>query len=82
MWTSRVLSRSGRYAVRFVFDDGHDSGIYSWEYLHDIGTRRDELWEGYLQQLKDAGASRDPADPANVPFMPKPKATCPSKQHG
>ena len=47
----------GRYAVRFVFDDGHDSGIYSWEYLHDIGTRRDELWEGYLQQLKDAGAS-------------------------
>lgn len=72
----------GRYAVRFVFDDGHDSGIYSWEYLHDIGTRRDELWEGYLQQLKDAGASRDPADPANVPFMPKPKATCPSKQHG
>ena len=72
----------GRYAVRFIFDDGHDSGIYSWEYLHDIGTRQQELWDGYLAQLKEAGASRDPADPANVPFMPKPKATCPSKQHG
>lgn len=72
--------KSKRFDI--AFDDGHDSGIYSWEYLHDIGTRRDELWEGYLQQLKDAGASRDPADPANVPFMPKPKATCPSKQHG
>lgn len=73
---------TGRYAVRFIFDDGHDSGIYSWEYLHDIGTRQQELWDGYLAQLKEAGASRDPADPANVPFMPKPKATCPSKQHG
>ena len=45
----------GRYAVRFVFDDGHDSGIYSWEYLHDIGTRRDELWEGYLSSSRMRG---------------------------
>ena len=67
---------TGRYAVRFIFDDGHDSGIYSWEYLHDIGTRQQELWDGYLAQLKEAGASRDPADPANVPFMPKPNGSC------
>ena len=45
----------GRYAVRFIFDDGHDSGIYSWEYLHDIGTRQQELWDGYLAQLKELG---------------------------
>lgn len=67
--------------MRFVFDDGHDSGIYSWDYLIDIGSRKEELWEGYLEKLKEAGASRDPADPANAPFMEKPKATCPSHQH-
>lgn len=77
----KAVEPTGRYAVRFVFDDGHDSGIYSWDYLIDIGTRQQELWEGYLEQLKAAGASRDPDDPANVPFMPKPKATCPSHQH-
>ena len=42
----------GRYAVRFVFDDGHDSGIYSWEYLHDIGTRRDELREAVILPIR------------------------------
>ncbi len=77
----KAVEPVGRYAVRFVFDDGHDSGIYSWDYLIDIGSRKEELWEGYLEKLKEAGASRDPADPANAPFMEKPKATCPSHQH-
>ncbi len=51
----------GQYAVRLVFDDGHDSGIYSWAYLRELGERRDEYWAGYLQQVAaeggdDAGA--------------------------
>jgi DUF971 family protein len=55
------LEPVGHYAVRPSFSDGHDSGIYSWDYLHDLGTRRDELWRRYLDRLAAAGASRDPA---------------------
>lgn len=56
-----ALEPVGHYALRPVFSDGHDSGIYSWDYLHDLGTRRDELWRRYLDRLAAAGASRDPA---------------------
>jgi len=51
----------GQYAVKLVFDDGHDSGLYSWNYLHELGSRHDEYWQHYLDQLAAAGASRDPA---------------------
>jgi DUF971 family protein len=50
----------GHYAVRPVFSDGHDTGIYSWDYLYDLGERQDELWRRYLDKLDAAGASRDP----------------------
>ena len=50
----------GHYALRPTFSDGHGSGIYSWEYLYDLGERQDELWSRYLQRLEQAGASRDP----------------------
>jgi DUF971 family protein len=49
----------GVYAIQPRFSDGHDSGIYSWDYLHDLGTRRDRLWQDYLAKLAAAGASRD-----------------------
>ena len=49
----------GHYAIRPTFSDGHNSGIYAWEYLYELGTRQDELWERYLQRLAAAGASRD-----------------------
>ena len=49
----------GHYAIRPTFSDGHDTGIYSWEYLHDLGVRHDELWQRYLERLAEAGASRD-----------------------
>lgn len=49
----------GHYAIRIVFSDGHDSGIYSWDYLHDLGTRHSQLWDDYLARLEAAGASRD-----------------------
>ncbi len=49
----------GHYAIRPTFSDGHDSGIYSWDYLYDLGDRQDELWQRYLGRLEQAGASRD-----------------------
>ena len=70
----------GTYALRFIFSDGHDSGIYSWDYLAELGQNKDQLWEVYLKELADHGASRDPDDPAKAPFAEKPKAACPSHQ--
>ena len=49
----------GMYAIRPVFSDGHSTGIYSWDYLHDLCLRHDELWQRYLDRMKEAGASRD-----------------------
>jgi len=51
----------GHYAVQPLFSDGHSSGIYSWEYLYELGANQSRLWDEYLTQLKAAGASRDPA---------------------
>ncbi|WP_407279345.1 DUF971 domain-containing protein [Aromatoleum evansii] len=59
----------GHYAVKLVFSDGHDSGLYSWDYLHMLATQHDTLWQQYLDRLAEAGASRDPAD--NPPPAPK-----------
>ena len=50
----------GNYAIRILFDDGHDTGIYSWAYLHDLGTRQERIWDEYLMALGDRGLSRDP----------------------
>jgi DUF971 family protein len=50
----------GMYAVKLVFTDGHDTGIYSWEYLYDLGARHDSNWKTYLSRLQQAGKSRDP----------------------
>jgi len=51
----------GHYALRPTFSDGHDTGIYSWDYLYDLGVRQDELWRRYLERLAEAGVSRDPS---------------------
>ena len=50
----------GNYALQLVFDDGHDSGIYSWGYLRELCDNREALWERYLDRLHAAGATRDP----------------------
>lgn len=50
----------GNYAVRIVFDDGHDTGLFTWSYLHELGTRQAELWSAYLAALEAAGRRRDP----------------------
>jgi DUF971 family protein len=50
----------GSYAIQLTFDDGHDTGLYTWEYLHQLGSNQEALWQDYLRQLEQAGASRDP----------------------
>jgi DUF971 family protein len=50
----------GQYAVVLVFSDGHDSGIYSWDYLYDLGMEQDFYWKNYLRRLEEAGESREP----------------------
>lgn len=52
----------GHYAVRLVFDDGHDTGLYTWDYLYELGVEQAEKWQSYLDRLKAAGHDRvDPA---------------------
>ncbi|HZF17001.1 MAG TPA: DUF971 domain-containing protein [Steroidobacteraceae bacterium] len=46
----------GRYAVKLVFSDGHDTGLYTWSYLHELGREREPKWAGYLERLTRAGA--------------------------
>ncbi len=53
------MTPTGNYAVRIGFDDGHDTGIFTWSYLHELGTRGAELFAGYEQELADKGMSRD-----------------------
>ena len=50
----------GNYAVRIRFDDGHDTGLYSWRYLHDLGSRQHSLWDDYIRRLAEQGLKRDP----------------------
>ena len=66
----------GTYALRLCFSDGHDSGYYSWEYLYELGEHQEQLWKDYLLALEKHGASRDPEDPRNSAFLPKPKTSC------
>ena len=54
------VEQVGHYAVRIKFDDLHDTGIFSWEYLHRIGETQDELWQKYLSALEAQGLSREP----------------------
>ncbi|MDG2117198.1 MAG: DUF971 domain-containing protein [Porticoccaceae bacterium] len=54
------LQQSGNYAIQISFDDGHDSGIFTWEYLFELGSNHTDNWAGYLQRLHEANQSRDP----------------------
>jgi DUF971 family protein len=59
----------GHYAVQLVFDDGHDTGLYSWDYLYELCTEQPSRWQQYLDRLERAGASRDP-DVQVINFQP------------
>jgi DUF971 family protein len=76
--TITSLQPVGYYAVQPVFSDGHASGIYSWDYLHELGANQDRLWAEYLAALEAAGASREPDAPQNAPFTAQATPGCSS----
>jgi len=53
----------GQYAIKIIFDDGHDSGLYDWKYLYKLGEHADELWALQLERLEKAGEKRNGPDP-------------------
>ena len=54
-----ALEPVGNYAVQPSFSDGHDTGLFTWDYLYFLGSQQDELWQKYESRLADAGMSRD-----------------------
>jgi len=54
----KAIEPVGNYAVKLVFDDGHDSGIYSWQYLYELGQEHEQNWQDYLARLEQAGQKR------------------------
>lgn len=58
----KAIEPTGNYAIKLVFDDGHDSGLYTWELLYDLGSRQEEYWADYLDRLKKLGYERKPLE--------------------
>ena len=58
--TINAIEPVGNYALQLVFSDGHDTGIYSWDYLYRLCTHQQDWWQDYLDRLSAAGANRDP----------------------
>ncbi|MGH8353425.1 MAG: gamma-butyrobetaine hydroxylase-like domain-containing protein [Pseudomonas sp.] len=54
------IEPAGQYALKLCFDDGHDSGLFTWDYLYQLAQRQEQLWADYLAALAQAGQSRDP----------------------
>lgn len=67
-----ALEPVGNYAVQPTFSDGHDTGIYSWDYLYFLGAQQERLWADYERRLKEAGVERD---------APMPQKAAPSCGH-
>ncbi len=59
-----AIEATGNYAIQITFNDGHDTGIYSWDYLYDLCTNQQSRWQDYLARLEAEGSSREPnSDP-------------------
>jgi len=58
------VEAAGNYALKLTFDDGHDSGLFTWAYLEQLGINQQQMWADYLEQLKQAGKFRDPSQSA------------------
>lgn len=54
------IEPAGQYALKLTFDDGHHTGLYTWEYLYKLATEQENIWDAYLKQLNEQGRSRDP----------------------
>ncbi|WP_110686277.1 gamma-butyrobetaine hydroxylase-like domain-containing protein [Salinicola aestuarinus] len=55
------ITQAGRYALKLHFDDGHDTGLYTWAYLYDMARHQEDWWADYLARVERAGASREPS---------------------
>jgi DUF971 family protein len=64
--TIQAIEPVGTYALQFRFSDGHDTGIYSWDYLYELCREQRARWDGYLARLAAAGASREPTGPVLI----------------
>ncbi len=53
------IEPTGNYAIRLIFSDGHDTGIFTWDYLRQLGREQNTRWRSYLRRLEEAGLSRD-----------------------
>jgi DUF971 family protein len=62
-----TIEQVGHYAIKPVFSDGHDSGIFSWDYLYEMCVHQEEMWQDYLDRMEQAGASRDIATVKDEP---------------
>lgn len=69
------LEAVGNYAIKPFFSDGHESGLFSWDYLYFLGSQQDELWADYERRLKEVGANRDD------PMPEKAGSACASHGH-
>ena len=69
------LEPVGNYAIKPTFSDGHDSGLFTWEYLYFLGSEQDQLWADYERRLKEVGVDRD------APMPEKTGAGCSSHAH-
>ena len=69
------LEAVGNYAIKPFFSDGHESGLFSWDYLYFLGSQQDELWADYERRLKEAGVNRDD------PMVEKAGGACASHGH-
>lgn len=63
-----AIEAVGNYAVKIIFDDGHDSGIYSWQVLHHMATNYAEIWQQYLARLRAEKTSREPLIDINIKY--------------
>ena len=63
------VAAAGTYALKLSFDDGHDTGLYTWQYLHQLAMQQESLWQSYLTALDQAGKSRDPNESVVKFFM-------------
>ncbi len=54
-----TIKPTGNYALKLIFDDGHDSGLFTWEYLYELASEQENYWQAYLEKLHHLGKSRD-----------------------
>lgn len=64
------IEPAGQYALKLTFDDGHDTGLYSWDYLYKLATEQQILWNEYIDKLNEQAKSRDPAESVVHLIMP------------